>query len=66
LENRFQQTHLPDAGREKERGESRFFYFIKIMGWEAPLLPNKKMQIASQSKNANLGYLLEVSFWYFL
>jgi hypothetical protein len=44
LENRFRQTHFPDAGRGKERGESHFF-FIKIMGWEAIVLPNQKMQI---------------------
>jgi hypothetical protein len=36
-----------DAGRGKERGqrgENRFFLFIKIMGWEAIVLPNKKTQ----------------------
>jgi hypothetical protein len=30
-----------DGGKIEERGES-FFYFIKIMGWEAQCFPTKK------------------------
>jgi len=43
FENRFRQTHLSDAERGKER--AGFFFIIKIMGREALLLPNQKMQI---------------------
>jgi hypothetical protein len=34
-------------GRRREEREERvvFFFIIKIMGWEALLLPNQKMQI---------------------
>jgi len=29
LENHFRQTHLPNVGRGKERGESSFFFLLK-------------------------------------
>jgi hypothetical protein len=43
-----------DRGGERREIEERAFLFIKIIGWEATVLPNKK--------NSILGYLLEVDF----
>jgi hypothetical protein len=56
-----------EGGRREERERREpFFYFIKIMGWEATVLPNELgITVASQQKNSILGYLLEVSFWCF-
>jgi hypothetical protein len=50
--------------QEGGRREERALFFIKIMGWEATVLPNVLGNtIASQPENANLGYLLWVNFW---
>jgi hypothetical protein len=44
LKNGFQQTNTGRGTERRERGKNRFFLIIKIIGWEALLLPNQKTQ----------------------
>jgi len=60
------ETMEDGPGQSKEEGERRCVFVIKIICWEATVLPNALgSTVASQPKNANLGYLLWVIFWCF-